>query len=115
MSATAEPWGRLAFALSKGSKIYSPSAVALIDRVAELHVQELNVSARRLQSTVESHLDAITAALPHAGEHERAMQRGDQAECPVCGRSWTVGLDRQRSTTYCSPRCRSRAWRLRRA
>ncbi|WP_406161838.1 helix-turn-helix transcriptional regulator [Streptomyces canus] len=73
VSAAAEPWGRLAFALSKGSKIDSPSAVALLDRTAELHVQELNFSARRLQSTVESHLDAITAALPRAGEHERAL------------------------------------------
>ncbi|MDX3073682.1 helix-turn-helix transcriptional regulator [Streptomyces sp. MI02-7b] len=73
VSAAAEPWGRLAFALSKGSKIDSSSAVALIDRAAELHVQELNLSARRLQSTVEAHLDAITAALPRAGEHERAL------------------------------------------
>ncbi|MEV8320462.1 helix-turn-helix transcriptional regulator [Streptomyces sp. NPDC059900] len=69
----AEPWGRLACALSKGSKIDATSAAALIDRAAELHVQELNLSARRLQSTVESHLDAITAALPRAGEHERAL------------------------------------------
>ncbi|GHF21109.1 hypothetical protein GCM10014715_89200 [Streptomyces spiralis] len=73
VSAAAEPWGRLAFALSKGSKIDSSSAGALIDRAAELHVQELNLSARRLQSTVESHLDAITAALPRAGEYERAL------------------------------------------
>lgn len=64
VSAAAEPWGRLAFALSKESKIDSPSAGALIDRAAELHVQELNLSARRLQSTVESHLDAITALCP---------------------------------------------------
>ncbi|MEV0469168.1 helix-turn-helix transcriptional regulator [Streptomyces prunicolor] len=73
VSAAAEPWGRLAFALSKGSRIDTPAAVALVNRAADLHVQELNLSARRLQSTVESHLDAITAALPHAGEHERAL------------------------------------------
>jgi transcriptional regulator with XRE-family HTH domain len=73
VSAAAEPWGRLAFALSKGSLIDTPAAVALINRAADLHLQELNLSARRLQSTVESHLDAITAALPHAGEHERAL------------------------------------------
>ncbi|MEV5880798.1 helix-turn-helix transcriptional regulator [Streptomyces sp. NPDC052101] len=73
VSAAAEPWGRLAFALNKGSKIDSSAAAALIDRAAELHVQELNLSARRLQSTVESHLDAITAALPRASEHERAL------------------------------------------
>lgn len=73
VSVAAEPWGRLAFALSKGTKIDSPAAAALIDRAAELHVQELNLSARRLQKTVESHLDAITAALPRAGEHEGAL------------------------------------------
>lgn len=73
VSVAAEPWERLAFALSKGTKIDSPAAAALIDRAAELHVQELNLSARRLQKTVESHLDAITAALPRAGEHEGAL------------------------------------------
>ncbi|WP_040896632.1 helix-turn-helix transcriptional regulator [Streptomyces griseoaurantiacus] len=73
VSVAAEPWGRLAFALSKGTKIDSPAASALIDRAAELHVQELNLSARRLQKTVESHLDAITTALPRAGEHEGAL------------------------------------------
>lgn len=73
VSAAAEPWGRLAFALSKGSRIDTPAAIALINRAADLHVQELNLSARRLQRTVESHLDAITAALPHAGEHERVL------------------------------------------
>nr|WP_243279310.1 helix-turn-helix transcriptional regulator [Streptomyces griseofuscus] len=39
VSVAAEPWGRLAFALSKGTKIDSPAAAALIDRAAELHVQ----------------------------------------------------------------------------
>ncbi|WP_216586456.1 helix-turn-helix transcriptional regulator [Streptomyces brasiliscabiei] len=73
VSTAAEPWGRLAFALRKGAKIDRVAAIALIDRAADLHVQELGLSARRLQNTVESHLDAITAALPHAGEHERAL------------------------------------------
>lgn len=73
VSVAAEPWGRLAFALSKGTKIDSLAAAGLIERAAELHVQELNLSARRLQKTVESHLDAITAALPRAGEHEGAL------------------------------------------
>ncbi|MFJ6898272.1 helix-turn-helix transcriptional regulator [Streptomyces hokutonensis] len=73
VSTAAEPWGRLAFALRKGAKIDRAAAIALIDRAADLHVQELSLSARRLQNTVESHLDAITAALPHAGEHERAL------------------------------------------
>ncbi|WP_405728677.1 helix-turn-helix domain-containing protein [Streptomyces sp. NBC_00028] len=73
VSTAAEPWGRLALVLGKGGKIDSASAGALVDRAADLHVQELSVSARRLQRAVESHLDAITAALPHAGAHERAL------------------------------------------
>ncbi|MFC8246939.1 helix-turn-helix transcriptional regulator [Streptomyces chartreusis] len=82
VSAAAEPWGRLAFALSKGSRIDKHAAVALISRAADLHVQELNLSARRLQSTVESHLDAISAALPHAREHERALTIAAGNRCP---------------------------------
>ncbi|MFJ8886601.1 helix-turn-helix transcriptional regulator [Streptomyces sp. NPDC102402] len=92
VSAAAEPWGRLALALGKGSMIDSPSAVALIDRAAELHVQELNLSARRLQSTVESHLDAITAALPRAGEHERALTLAAGETAALAGWvAWDLG------------------------
>ena len=46
VSAAAEPWGRLAFALSKGSRIDRPAAIALISRAADLHVQELNLRGR---------------------------------------------------------------------
>ncbi|MFF7647289.1 helix-turn-helix domain-containing protein [Streptomyces canus] len=72
-AAAAEPWGRLAYALSKGARIDPESASVLIDLAAELHVDELSESARSLQNRVESHLDAITAALPRAGGHERAL------------------------------------------
>lgn len=72
-AAAAEPWGRLAYALSRGSKIDPESAGVLIDHAARLHVDELSESARSLQARVESHLDAITAALPRAGTHERAL------------------------------------------
>lgn len=72
-TATAEPWGRLAAALRRGSRIDDSTASALIDRASDLHVQELNLSPRHLQDKVESHLDAITAALPRAGRHERAL------------------------------------------
>lgn len=88
----AEPWGRLAFVLSKGSKIDAPSAATLIDRASDLHVQELNVSARGLQSTVESHLDAITAALPRAGEHERALTIAAGETAALAGwLAWDLG------------------------
>ncbi|MFE6031012.1 helix-turn-helix domain-containing protein [Streptomyces niveus] len=69
-AAAAEPWGRLAYALSKGARIDPKSVSVLIDHAAGLHMDELSVSARSLQNRVESHLDAITAALPRAGSHE---------------------------------------------
>ncbi|MFD8460514.1 helix-turn-helix domain-containing protein [Streptomyces antimycoticus] len=72
-AAAAEPWGRLAYALSKGARIDPESAGVLIEHAARLHVDELSESARSLQNRVESHLDAITAALPRAGTHERAL------------------------------------------
>ncbi|MEB8343417.1 helix-turn-helix transcriptional regulator [Streptomyces endophyticus] len=72
-TAAAEPWGRLAYALNKGARIDPESASVLIDHAAGLHLDELSESARSLQNRVESHLDAITAALPRAGEHERAL------------------------------------------
>ncbi|MCV2458281.1 helix-turn-helix domain-containing protein [Streptomyces sp. ICN988] len=72
-AAAAEPWGRLAYALSRSSKIDPESAGVLIDHAARLHVDELSESAVGLQARVESHLDAISAALPRAGTHERAL------------------------------------------
>ncbi|MER5973663.1 helix-turn-helix transcriptional regulator [Streptomyces sp. NPDC002055] len=92
VSAAAEPWGRLAFALRKGSRIDKPAAVSLITRAADLHVQELNLSARRLQGTVESHLDAITGSLPHAGEHERALTLAAGETAALAGWvAWDLG------------------------
>lgn len=107
----AEPWGRLAFALGKGSKIDAPSAASLIARAAELHVQELCLSARRLQSAVEAHLDAITAALPHAGEHERALTVAAGETAALAGwLAWDLGQhDKARAYYGVTSACASRA------
>ncbi|MFF5456145.1 helix-turn-helix transcriptional regulator [Streptomyces sp. NPDC012950] len=72
-SAAAEPWQRLAAVLQRGSRVDEASAATLIDRAADLHLQELNLSPRYLQYKVEAHLDAITAVLSQAGRHERAL------------------------------------------
>ncbi|MDQ8706954.1 helix-turn-helix transcriptional regulator [Streptomyces sp. LHD-70] len=112
VSAAAEPWGRLAFALGKGAKIDTPSAIALIDRAADLHVQELNLSARRLQSTVESHLDAITAALPRAGDHERALTIAAGETAALAGWvAWDLG-ERDKADAYykVTSECAKSAW-----
>ncbi|MFB7828394.1 helix-turn-helix transcriptional regulator [Streptomyces hydrogenans] len=73
VSAAAEPWQRLAAVLQRGSRVDEASVAALIDRAADLHLQELSLSPRHLQYKVEAHLDAITAVLPQAGQHERAL------------------------------------------
>jgi transcriptional regulator with XRE-family HTH domain len=73
VAAAAEPWGRLAHALDRGTTIDSVAAAALIDRASALHVTEQHLTAYRLQDMVEAHLDAITSVLPRAGEHERAL------------------------------------------
>lgn len=35
------------------------------------------------------------------------------AECPVCGATWVVGVDRRSNAVYCSRRCVTRAWTAR--
>ncbi|MFC7940231.1 helix-turn-helix domain-containing protein [Streptomyces sp. NPDC057387] len=99
-AAAAEPWGRLACALSKGSKIDPESAGVLIDHAARLHVDELNESALSLQSRVEAHLDAITAALPQAGTHERALTIAAGETAALAGWvAWDLG-EHDKATSY---------------
>ncbi|RKN35879.1 hypothetical protein D7294_30710 [Streptomyces hoynatensis] len=38
-----------------------------------------------------------------------------EAVCPVCGTPWAAGVERRADAVYCSPRCRTRAWRDRQA
>ncbi|MFD3511961.1 helix-turn-helix domain-containing protein [Streptomyces sp. NPDC058657] len=99
-SAAAEPWGRLAYALSKGSKIDASSAAALIDRAGALHVSERHLTARELQGMVEAHLDAITAALPRASQHERALTIAAGETAALAGwTAWDLG-DHDRARAY---------------
>lgn len=99
-AAAAEPWGRLAYALSKASKIDPESVGVLIDHAARLHVDELNESALSLQSRVEAHLDAITAALPRAGTHERALTIAAGETAALAGWvAWDLG-EHEKATSY---------------
>ncbi|MFF0551003.1 helix-turn-helix domain-containing protein [Streptomyces sp. NPDC004311] len=72
-AAAAEPWGRLAHALGKGARIDAAAAAALTERASALHVSEHRLTALQLQRLVETHLDAITAALPRSGPNERDL------------------------------------------
>ncbi|MEW1700937.1 transcriptional regulator [Streptomyces sp. NPDC091278] len=96
----AEPWGRLAAALRQGSRVDEASANTLIARTADLHIQELNLSAQLLQHKVESHLDAITAVLPRAGRHERALTIAAGETAALAGWvAWDLG-EHTRANAY---------------
>ncbi|MDJ0382969.1 helix-turn-helix transcriptional regulator [Streptomyces sp. G-G2] len=68
-----EPWGRLAHALAKGSRVDAHAVDALTKRADALHTSENHLTARQLRGHVEAHLDALTAALPRAPAYERDL------------------------------------------
>ncbi|WP_024756090.1 helix-turn-helix domain-containing protein [Streptomyces exfoliatus] len=72
-AAAVEPWSRLHQAISRGRRLDDESVAALVDRAEYLHISEHSLTAHQLRGLVESHLDAITDALPHAGHHERDL------------------------------------------
>ncbi|MFE2470131.1 helix-turn-helix domain-containing protein [Streptomyces mirabilis] len=99
-ASAAEPWERLTHALSKGRKIDSDAAASLVDRASALHVSEGHLTALELQSEVEGHLDAITALLPRAGEHERALTIAGGETAALAGWvAWDLG-DHPRAHSY---------------
>ncbi|SOD90600.1 helix-turn-helix domain-containing protein [Streptomyces sp. Ag109_G2-15] len=99
-AAAAEPWERLAHALSRDRKIDENEAGALVDRACDLHVREGHLTAKELQQEVESHLDAITAALPRAGENERALTIAGGETAALAGWvAWDLG-DHPRAHAY---------------
>ncbi|GAA2903868.1 helix-turn-helix transcriptional regulator [Streptomyces mexicanus] len=99
-AAAAEPWERLAHALSRSRKIDSGAVTALVERSSALHVREGNLTPLALQGEVEGHLDAITAALPHAGVHERTLTIAAGETAALAGWvAWDLG-DHSRARSY---------------
>lgn len=99
--AAAEPWGRLAHALGKGAKIDRHSADTLARRASDLHISEHHLTAQQLRGQVESHLDAITAALPRAGQHERALTVAAGETAALAGWvAWDLGDHRTARAYY---------------
>lgn len=87
-----EPWGRLALALAKGSRVDAHTADALVKRASALHISENHLTARQLQGHVEAHLDAITAVLPHALDHERELSIAAGETAALAGWiAWDLG------------------------
>ncbi|MEV6678566.1 helix-turn-helix transcriptional regulator [Streptomyces erythrochromogenes] len=100
-AAAAEPWGRLAHALGKGAKIDGDSAETLARRASALHISEHHLTAQQLRGQVESHLDAITAALPRAGQHERALTVAAGETAALAGWvAWDLGDHRTARAYY---------------
>ncbi|MGW0901243.1 helix-turn-helix transcriptional regulator [Streptomyces goshikiensis] len=100
-AAAAEPWGRLAHALGKGAKIDGDSAETLARRASALHVSEHHLTAQQLRGQVESHLDAITAALPRAGQYERALTVAAGETAALAGWvAWDLGDHRTAHAYY---------------
>ncbi|MFC7928762.1 helix-turn-helix transcriptional regulator [Streptomyces cinereoruber] len=100
VAAAAEPWERLAQFMSRGSKLDDEAVAVLIDSAEQLHVSEHNLTAVQLRGRVESHLDAITAALPRAGQHERALLIAAGETAALAGWvAWDLG-DRASARAY---------------
>lgn len=101
VAAAAEPWGRLAHALRKGTEIDADSADTLVRRASALHISENHLTAQQLRGLVESHLDAITAALPRAGQHERALTVAAGETAALAGWvAWDLGDHRTARAYY---------------
>ncbi|MFH8635513.1 transcriptional regulator [Streptomyces goshikiensis] len=101
VAAAAEPWGRLAHALGRGTKIDEDSAEKLARRASALHLSEHHLTAQQLQGQVEAHLDAITAALPRAGQHERTLTIAAGETAALAGWvAWDLGDHRTAHAYY---------------
>ncbi|QKV92749.1 helix-turn-helix domain-containing protein [Streptomyces sp. NA02950] len=71
-SAAAEPWGRLAVALS-GGRVDEAAVRQLVGGTADLYTDEEHVPAPLLSARIAAHLDCITAAIPRAGQRRSEL------------------------------------------
>ncbi|MFI1884832.1 helix-turn-helix domain-containing protein [Streptomyces jumonjinensis] len=101
VAAAAEPWGRLAHALGRGSRIDATTADTLTGRASALHISEQRLTARQLRGHVVAHLDTITAALARSGEHERALTVAAGETAALAGwLAWDLGDHRAARAYY---------------
>ncbi|MFI9357058.1 transcriptional regulator [Streptomyces lydicus] len=68
----AEPWGRLATAVSR-PKVDDKTAQKLMQKTAEFFTTEEHLPARLLAERLAGHLEILTALIPGAGRHEKAL------------------------------------------
>lgn len=68
----ADPWGRLAAAVSR-PKVDARTAAELTEKTAEFFTTEEHLPARLLARRLDGHLETLTALIPGAGRHEREL------------------------------------------
>lgn len=96
----AEPWGRLAHALTRAKPLDRESAGILTETAGQLHITELTLTAIQLRGRVEAHLDAITSALPRAHRYERELTVAAGETAALAGwLAWDLG-DHQAARNY---------------
>ncbi|MBT2505897.1 transcriptional regulator [Streptomyces sp. ISL-98] len=67
-----DPWGRLAAAVSR-PKVDGETAAALVKKTAGFFTTEEHLPARLLTRRLACHLETLTALIPGAGRHEKAL------------------------------------------
>ncbi|MGW3201921.1 transcriptional regulator [Streptomyces sp. NPDC001118] len=67
-----DPWGRLAAAVSR-PRVDDEAAQELLRKTAELFTTEEHLPARLLARRLATHLETLTALIPGAGRHEKAL------------------------------------------
>lgn len=68
----ADPWGRLAAAVSR-PKVDAKTAAELVDKTAGFFTTEEHLPARLLARRLGGHLETLTAIIPGAGRYEREL------------------------------------------
>ncbi|MFJ6740244.1 helix-turn-helix domain-containing protein [Streptomyces sp. NPDC091279] len=70
--AALEPWGRLAAAVT-GPRVDAETTDRIVRTTAEMFIGGRNLPVRLLGERVTGHLETLTALLPRAGEHRKAL------------------------------------------
>ncbi|GGZ25593.1 hypothetical protein GCM10010387_18930 [Streptomyces inusitatus] len=95
----AEPWGRLAAALSGGA-VDEALARQLTDATAALYLDEEHVPAALLSARLAGHVDMITAVIPRAGRHRKELIIAAGETAALAGwAAWDQG-DRDAASHY---------------
>ncbi|MEV2275686.1 hypothetical protein AB0I72_08870 [Nocardiopsis sp. NPDC049922] len=68
---------------------------------------------RSSQAYAAAVAELVAAGIAQGPSSRQVRAQYPSAACPVCGRRWWVTVSRRSDAVYCSPRCRTAAWRER--